>query len=170
MKKLSLFLALVLFLCLFTSCAPTASEPQEAKPQTKEVKLTEQNYDEYLIFNMVFDDFSVMDNPDCNPNSNLSSYLTGKYILSCNTIITTEAKKDNISFKNIKVTYEIGTGFKIDNRHYFSEGTGRIEIGPTGYSKSSVWLKGEGSTISFPSTDVAHIKVTSISGTVIITE
>jgi hypothetical protein len=84
MKKLSLILALTLVLCFTSSCAKAP----------KRIELTKDNYDDFIAFNITFDDFKCQENP-------YSSSSYDKYNYSCTMIITTYAARPNIQFENV---------------------------------------------------------------------
>ena len=186
MKKVGLILAIILSFSSFTACSAVSNDEllirietvekqlekqEENIPVVEEIELNTMNYRNYLGFNIVYDDFSFRENPECtSPEGTLSASVIGKYILSCNAIITTNAKKDNVSFKNVKITYEISPRVATSTGYSFSATKCRVDISSTGYSESSAWISGKGGTVMFPSSDVYHITVIDISGSVIITE
>lgn len=182
-KLLALVLALFLLALPLTSCNLGANEDldahteknQSSNAETIVIPLTKENYNQYIAFNVTFDNHS---------HSALVTELEKfRYISECNMIITTYAKQPNIQFKNVSIKYNVSSDTlpkptliqAVLNSEWYtnsSEFNQTTDLSYEGFSESSFYIYRltAGSLPSFPNTDQSLINIDTITGYVIITE
>lgn len=105
MKKVISYFAVVLVLIFGFSLVGCSNDSKltDSKTEYELVKLTKENYSDYIAINTHFSDYNLIALEE--------SLLDGQYFYTASVSIhiTTASAKPNLQFSNVKISYSVGT-------------------------------------------------------------